>query len=160
MPLLKKEKVLSNNSLLIKISSFCAYQERTQQEVRERLYDYGADKDTAEELIAELITQNFINEERFAKTYAGSKFRLKKWGRNKIVKELENREISSYCIKKGLAEIDDRDYSKTLTELLNKKKEADKEPNLYKKKYKLSQYAIRKGYEPELVWEAINELFV
>jgi len=159
MPLLKKEKVLSNKSLFLKICSFCAYQERTQNEVRSRLHDYGADEDLTEELIAELITENFINEERFARTYAGSKFRLKKWGRNKITKELENKEISPYCIRKGLEEIDSTDYTKTLKALLDKKNEEEKEPNLYKRKYKLSLYAIRKGYEPELVWETINDLF-
>jgi len=159
MPLLKKEKVLTKKSLLLKVSSFCAYQERTQDEVRNRLYSYGADEDLTEELIAELITENFINEERFAKTYAGSKFRLKKWGRNRIVKELENKGISPYCIKKGLEEIDANDYTRTLKALLDKKDEEEKEVNLYKRKYKLSLYVIRKGYEPELVWDVINELF-
>ena len=159
MTFLKKEKVFTRKSLLIKLSSFCAYQERTQQEVREKLYEYGADKDLAEELIADLITENFINEERFARTYAGSKFRLKKWGRNRIIKELKNKEISSYCIRKGLEEIDAKDYIKTLEELLNKKNTEEKEENPYKRKHKLSQYAIRKGYESELVWEVINELF-
>ena len=159
MTFLKKEKVFTRKSLFIKLSSFCAYQERTQQEVRGKLYELGADKDLTEELIADLITENFINEERFAKTFAGGNFRLKKWGRNRIVKELENKEITSYCIRKGLEEINEKEYLKTLKELLNKKNSEEKEENPYKRKHKLSLYAIRKGYEPELVWEILNELF-
>jgi len=159
MTFLKKEKVFTRKSLFIKLSSFCAYQERTQQEVREKLYELEADKDLTEEIITELITENFINEERFARTFTGGKFRLKKWGRNKIVKELENREITSYCIRKGLEEIEEKEYQKALRELLNKKNREEKEENLYKRKHKLSLFAIRKGYEPELVWETINELF-
>src|SRR4051812_72479 len=127
MSLSKKEKVYTRQEALIRTSSFCAYQERTQQEVRDKLYGYGLHKDMAEELISKLISENFINEERFAKTYAGGKFRIKKWGRIKIKEALKAKGISEYCIKKGLLEIDPTEYTSALLSLIEKKSEKEKE---------------------------------
>jgi regulatory protein len=156
MPLSKKEKVYTRQEALLKISSFCAYQERTQQEVRDKLYGYGLHKDMVEELISKLITENFLNEERFAKSYAGGKFRIKKWGRVKIKEALKNKGISEYCIRKGLQEIDPKDYILTLLSLIEERSEKEKEKNEYKRKHKIAQYLIGKGYEAELVWEELK----
>jgi regulatory protein len=156
MPFSKKEKVYTRQEALLKISSFCAYQERTQQEVREKLYGYGLNKDMAEELISKLITENFINEERFAKSYAGGKFRIKKWGRVKITNGLKAKGISDYCIRKGLQEIDQKDYMHALLCLIEKRSEKEKEKNEYKRKHKIAQYLVGKGYEAELVWEELK----
>ena len=98
----KTTKVYTPAQAFVKIASFCAYQERTQQEVRVKLYEYGIKTDEVEVIIVKLIEDNFLNEERFAKVYAGGKFRIKKWGRLKISRALEMKELSSYCIKSGL----------------------------------------------------------
>lgn len=140
-----------------KIQHYCAYQERAQNEVRNKLYEYGLYSNDVEELISGLITDGFLNEERFAKAFAGGKFRMKKWGRNKIVHELEARGISKYCIKAGLKEIEDADYYKTLAHLLERKSEIIEEENIFVKRDKLSKYAILKGYEPDLVWKFLKE---
>ena len=113
---LKKPKVYTQKQALIKAESYCAYQERCQQEVRDKLYSWGLHEVQVENVIAELIASNFINEERFAKAYAGGKFRIKKWGRVKISIELKRRKISTYCIKKGLAEIEEEEYVAYLKE--------------------------------------------
>ena len=152
-----KSKDKSFSEIYIKASSFCAYQERTQQEVREKLYGEGITEDEIEEIISKLITENFINEERFAKAFAGGKFRMKKWGRIKIKHELSLRGLSDYCIRKGMEEIEEEDYSKVLTGLMTKKFNEEKESNIYKKRNKIAQYLIRKGYEPELIWEEIKQ---
>jgi regulatory protein len=156
MPLSKKEKVYTRQEALLKISSFCAYQERTQQEVRDKLYGYGLHKDMVEELISKLITENFINEERFAKSYAGGKFRIKEWGRVKIKDALKAKGISDYCIRKGLQEIDPKDYMVTLLSLIEKRSEKEKEKNEYKRKHKIAAYLTGKGYEAEIVWEELK----
>ena len=153
-----KVKNTTLNEIVVKASSFCAYQERTQQEVRAKLYDLGVDKDITEEVIAKLIQDNFINEERFAKVYAGGKFRLKRWGKLKIVQMLKEKGLSPYCIKKALEEIGDEDYQKTILFLVEKKSREEKETNPFKRKDKISKYLIRKGYEPEEVWEVINSM--
>lgn len=154
-----KAKKTSFKDILLKASSFCAYQERTQQEVRNKLYEQDVDKDLIEEVIVKLIEENFLNEERFAKAYAGGKFRIKRWGRNKIVQELKQKGLSAYCIKKGMEEIDAKDYEDTLQFLIDKKEKEVKEKNVFKRKDKISKYLIRKGYEPELVWDKINEVY-
>ena len=143
---------------LSKAQKYCAYQERSHPEVRDKLYSFGLWKKEVEEILTQLIISGFLNEERFAKAFAGGKFRMKKWGRNKIENELKQRGISSKCIQIGLKEIDERDYRKTLTQLVRKKALAVAEDNLFKKRSKVANFVVGKGYEPELVWSLILDL--
>jgi regulatory protein len=106
-----------------------------------------------------LITDGFINEERFAKAFAGGKFRIKKWGKIKIKKELKQKNISDYCIRKGLGEIDNREYIKALKDTIVKKAGEIREKNKLKKLSRMASFAISKGYESELVWEIIKDTF-
>ncbi|MTI20611.1 RecX family transcriptional regulator, partial [Fulvivirga sp. RKSG066] len=115
------KKRLSVNEALTKLARYCAYQERSQVQVRQKLYELGLYSDEVEEVIVKLITDDFVNEERFARSYAGGKFRLKKWGRIKILEGLKQHQISNYCVKKAMAEIDDSDYMQTLCEIIDKK---------------------------------------
>lgn len=143
----------------LKIASYCAYQERCQQEVRNKLYSFELFSDQVNELLAWLITENFVNEERFAQTFAGGKFRIKKWGRFKITQALKQKDISDYCIRKGLNEIDETDYLETIN-LLLKKKISELELrsfNSYQLKDKATKYLISKGFEPNLVWDVLNK---
>ncbi len=146
-----------DKQILLKACNFCAYQERTQDEVRQKLKDWKVFDHEAEDIIAELITENFINEERFAKTYAGSKFRVKKWGRNKILGELKRRGLSDYCISSGMKEIDAEEYFLVLQALLHKKLHSLRsETNEFVKKKKAADYAMRKGFEGDLVWDVLR----
>ena len=149
---------LSPTVALAKIQLYCAYQERSHQEVKNKLFDYGLYSTQVDEIIAQLITEGFLNEERFAKAFAGGKFRIKKWGRKKIENELKFLGLSKRNIATGLKEIEGPDYRKTLKNLLKRKSEQSTETNLFKKRDKLASYAIGKGYEPELVWEMIKEV--
>jgi len=109
-------------------------------------------------VITRLITDGFLNEERFAKAFAGGKFRMNKWGRQKIKRAMEGHGLSTRCIQYGLREIDSSSYSKTLATLLSKKLKSLHEPNLIKARHKAATFAIRKGYEPDLVWEILKEM--
>jgi regulatory protein len=141
----------------LRITKYCAYQERTQNEVREKLKSYGVDYNDREELIAQLITENYINEERFAKAYAGGKFRIKGWGKNRIIRNLKEKGISNYCIKSAMKEIDEDDYRKKLESLIEKKlEELSDSENEFVLKHKVSNYLIGRGYEPELVWKFLS----
>jgi regulatory protein len=141
---------------LIKIRDWCAYQERCQQEARDKLYDYGLKTDEVENMIAQLVNENFINEERFAIAFAGGKFRIKKWGKVKIKQELKAKHISDYCIKKGLAIIDSTEYINTLKKVLALKAKSITEKNFLKKKQKLVRYALSKGYEQDLIFDVLK----
>ena len=140
----------------LKAARFCAYRERTQQEVRDKLYQYGLHEEQVEELISDLITEGFINEERFAKAYAGGKFRLKKWGKLKIQRGLEQHGLTTYCISKGLESLEHDDYEATLSSLTEQKWQRLQEPDVFVKKHKTATYLIGKGYEPELVWTLLE----
>ncbi len=141
---------------LRKAASFCAYQERTQNEVRKRLDKWDIYGDDAEELIAELITQGYLSEERFATAFAGGKFRIKGWGKRKITQELQQRGITGYNLNKALAEIKPADYKATLTDLLDKKRRQVRDDNPLIVKQKLVRYALSKGYESSLIWEVLG----
>ncbi len=154
-----KTKTYTPLQAYAKIQDWCAYQERSQQEVRNKLYEYGLKTTDVENTISQLISDNFINEERFAKAYAGGKFRIKKWGRIKIKTGLRAKRVSEYCIKKGLDEIKHANYIETLKKLLERKSALLNEKNKIKKKYKLMQFAASKGYEQEYIMEILNEDF-
>lgn len=152
----KPKKKLTSNQAYLKAQGTCAYQERCQQEMRDKLYEWGLHSLDVENIIVKLITDNFLNEERFAKAFAGGKFRIKKWGRIKIKIELKRRKISDYCIKKGLAEIDEKDYSKTLKDILFKKLKENKKGKEYIHHQKTAQYALSRGFESDLIWSLLK----
>jgi regulatory protein len=156
MNLPKKEKFITEKEAVIKIYAFCSYQERNQKEVREKLKGYGLKNDTIEEIIAKLIEDKFLNEERFAKLYAGGKFRVKNWGRKKIKEGLKQKDISSYLINLALKEFTEEEYRLTLKTLIDKRALKEKETNEFKRAHKIAQFVIGKGYEPELVWELLE----
>lgn len=141
-----------------KLTTFCAYQDRCPWEIRRKLYEKGIKDEKAEQLIAELIAEEFVNEERYARSFARGKFRLKKWGRNRIRMELKMREISDVLIRKGLSEIDPEEYYDTLLSQTEKKWESTHESDFFKKKYKVTQYLLSRGFEIDLMKEAIESL--
>ncbi|GAB4395299.1 MAG: regulatory protein RecX [Microscillaceae bacterium] len=152
------KKVYNPSEAYAKAARYCAYQERSQQEVRARLQEYGWQGQEAEALIARLIEDNFINEERFARTYAGGKFRLKQWGRRKIEQGLRSKGLSEYCVQAGLSEIAREEYQEALKSLLEKKNtQLAEEPPLLRKQ-KLLRYALAKGYEQDLIWQILSGL--
>lgn len=154
---IKKQKLTPQQALL-KLAAYCAYQERCHEEVREKLSELGVYGEEAEFIIYELIQQNYLNEERFAKAFAGGKFRIKKWGKNKIRMELKQKKVSDYCIQQGLKEIDNEAYYDTLNELGKDKFSSVKDNNPLIKANKTASYLISKGYETDLVWDIINEI--
>ncbi len=154
-----KKIITQKDIALQKLMHYCAYQERCHQEVRSKLISLEIYGDDLEEIIAELITENFLNEERFAKTYAGGKFRLKKWGKIRIRQELKKRKISDYCIKKAMQEIDEESYMEGLYKVIEKKRKTEKETNEFKLKGRLAKYAMSKGFEAHLVWQALKDIF-
>jgi regulatory protein len=141
-----------------RIESWCAYQERAQQETRDKLYEFGLHAADVEQIIAELIGENFLNEERFAIAFAGGKFRIKQWGKIKIKLELRQRKVSDYCINRALKQIPDKDYFSTLEKVIAKKSKLIKEPNKIKKHYKLLQYASSRGFEKDLIVDVLKEI--
>lgn len=139
------------------ITRYCQYQDRCQKEVRNKLYENGASKDEVEELLIELIGIKLIDEERYARSFARGKFRIKNWGRRKIVYELKQDQISDYCIKKGLTEIDEEEYMQTLERLAERKMpDIRKEQNVFARRAKLQRYLTQKGYENELVADILK----
>ncbi len=151
------DKKLTPQQALPKLKQYCAYQERSHAEVKEKLYGYGLNTKDTEKLVAELVTENYLNEERYALAFAGGKFRIKQWGRVKIKYELKQQQVSAYCIKKALASIEETNYLDTLRQLYDKKKATlNTEKNIFIKKKKLHNYLLQKGYESDMIYELLK----
>jgi regulatory protein len=140
-----------------KIKKWCAYQDRCSHETKMKLAEMGLNSEEVNFLLAALISENFLNEERFAKSFARGKFRIKHWGRLKIKKELKLRKISDYSINKGIQEIDEAEYMNTLIRIIEKKLKTVKEKNEYKRFYKLYSYAQSRGFEPDLITDCLKK---
>ena len=149
---------LTKEQALRKLKHYCAYQERCHTEVREKLYSYGLYKVDVETLLSQLIEENYLNEERFAIQYAGGKFRIKQWGRKKIEYALKEKQISSYCIKKAMKEIDATVYEKVLLQLTIKKWTLLKAEQHINRQAKTRAYLLQKGFENELITKAIQSI--
>lgn len=152
------KKHLTKEQALQKLKHYCGYQERSHSEVREKLYSLGIWKKDHDAIISTLIEENYLNEERFAIAFAGGKFRVKQWGRAKIKYELKQKQVSEYCIKKALKQIDEEVYINTLKKLAESKYAASKNEQYLVRKKKTFDYLLHKGYEPELINAELNRL--
>lgn len=140
------------------LENYCAYQERCHKEIEQKLYDLKMIPEAKEHIILHLMQHNFLNEERFAKSFVRGKFSIKKWGRIKITNELKFKNISAYNIKTAMKEIDEEVYYNNLYTIAEKKRNLIKEPNAFKKRNKLATFLISKGYESNLVFEVVKSL--
>jgi regulatory protein len=153
-----KPEVYTVKQALERISKYCAYQERCQMEVRNKLSEFDLNPDEIEEVISELIQQNFLNEERFSRAFARGKFRINGWGKKKIGLALAQKQVSSACIQLGFQEISPDEYREKLRNFARKEMNKHSKLPEFQKKAKVAQYLIGKGYESELVWDELNVL--
>ena len=155
---LKMNETLTVKEAQLKLEYYCSYQERCHQEVVQKLYELGMKSNEIDVVVVHLIEHNFLNEERFARSFARGKYRIKLWGKNRIVNELKQRHISAPNIKCALTEISDSEYQEAFDRLAERHWETIKETNPQKKKKKFCDYLLRKGWESNLIYDKLNEL--
>jgi regulatory protein len=141
-----------------KMENYCMYQERCHQEIENKLKEFNLIPQAKEAILLHLLENNYLNEERFSKAFARGKFTIKKWGKQRIVRELRLKNISDYNIKSALKEIDEDDYINTFDELAEKRLKEIKERNIYKKRKKLADYLLYRGWESDMVYSKVTEL--
>ena len=144
----------TNDAILKKVLRYCAYQDRCTQEVRTKLATFDMPNPEKDKIVKLLVDEGYLDDERYASTFVRSKIHLKKWGVNKIRMSLKMKGISDEIIANALSEIDPEIYREELIKVLKAKKINELDP--YKRKAKLAQYAMQKGYEPSLVWDVIR----
>jgi regulatory protein len=154
-----KKVRIGKEQAIQRIRHYCAYQERAQQEVRDKLYELGMTKDEVEEIMSDLIAENFLNEERFAVQFAGGHFRIKGWGKVKIQHALQQKRVSSYNIKIGLKAIDGDAYLKTLEQLATKKWNSLKGERGLSRMAKTYAFLQQRGFEPILYQPIVQQLY-
>lgn len=140
------------------LENYCAYQERCHKEVIQKLRNMRMIPEAVDLVVVHLLEHDFLNETRFSKSYVRGKFRVKKWGRKRLEIELKKREISKFNIQEAFKEISDVEYLNTFHTLAEKKAENIKEPNVYKKRKKLADYLLYRGWESHLVYDKVTEL--
>jgi len=141
-----------------RLKNYCAIQDRCQWDVIQKMKEWGLLEVTQNHLLEQLIQEHYVDEERYSRSFCRGKFRIKKWGKRKIINELKKKCISDVCITNGLEEIDDIEYLEKLDGIFQKKKDSIKEKNHFIKKKKIATYLINKGYESNLVWDKLREL--
>ena len=141
-----------------KLEHYCAYQERCHQEVRKKLESMYMIPQAIDVIIVHLLKHNFLNEERFAKTFVSGKFKIKRWGRNRLTYELKKKDIGKVNINQALAEIGNAEYIEVFNDLAEKRANSIKETNVYKKRKKLIDYLLYRGWESHLVYEKATEI--
>jgi len=141
-----------------KMRNWCAYQERSQNDARQKLHEFKLEPEAVESIIIDLITENYLNEERFAMAFTSGKFRIKHWGRIKIKIALRQHKVSDYCINKALKSIDENEYEKALEKVIEKKLRLVKTSDEKKKFYSVMTHVISKGFESDLVIEQLKLL--
>lgn len=148
----------SQTEIKTKMERYCIYQERCHQEVRQKMFEMKLSRETKEKVLLHLLENDYLNETRFAQTFARGKFRIKKWGKQRIVNELKQRQISEINIKIALKEIDETEYFNTFNELTLHRLSQITEKDKYKKRKKLADYLLYRGWESNLVYEKVVAL--
>ena len=154
---MKEEKKYSFLEAKNKIEAWCAYQDRSHSDVYKKLRDYGLDDKDTNALISHLIEYSFLNEQRFAYSFVSGKFRIKKWGRNKIIAHLNQKNVPKLIIDSAIKNIDEAEYKATLSYLAKRKWE-EKKGTPFEIKVKVQRYLASKGYEFELIYNALDDL--
>ena len=140
------------------MEAYCAYQDRCHKEVEEKLRDYDLIPEAQEMILLHLLEEGYLNEERFARSFARGKFRIKKWGRVRIERELKLRDISAYNIRQGLSEIDSEEYEAALFDLAEKKFRETDEKHPMKKRKKVADFLLRRGFESQKIYAVLLDL--
>ena len=152
------KKQLTKEQALQKLKHYCGYQERCHSEVKKKLFDLGVWKKDHDEIIATLVEEGYLNEERFAIAFAGGRFRVKQWGRMKIRYELMQKQVSEYSIKKALKQIHEDEYIVALKKLALEKYISSKREQWLVRKKKTIDYLQQKGYKFNLINQVIDSI--
>jgi regulatory protein len=155
---MKLNNVFSIEQAKKKLEYYCVYQERCHLDIENKMRSMKLSASFKETAMLHLLENDFLNEERFTKAFARGKFKIKKWGKLRIVSELKARNISEYNIRSGLNEISESDYFESFNELAIKRLSQIKETNVYKKRKKLADYLLYRGWESDLVYNKVMEL--
>jgi len=150
------ERVYSLESARLKIEKYCAYQDRCHSEVLTKLRSFGLLNDTIDLMMIDLMREDFLNEERFARSFVSGKFKMKQWGRIKIFQKLKEKRVSAKCIELGMQEIDEDLYLTTLQEIIIRKWNLAEKYSDYDRKGKVANYCFSRGFESDLIWEMIE----
>lgn len=153
-----KNENFTVNEIEQKLKRYCSYQDRCHNEVEKKLKEFDLIEEAKNKILFNLINENYLNESRFSENFVRGKFKIKNWGKIKIVQELKSRNISDINIKRGLMEIDEVEYKNKLENIFNKKLSSLGNQSVINKKKKIFSYLSYRGWETNLIYEKINKI--
>lgn len=153
-----KSKNFTIKEIEFKLKQYCSYQDRCHNEVENKLSKFNLISQAKDQILFNLINEDYLNETRFCKSFVRGKFKIKNWGKRRIIQELKSRKISEFNIKKGLSEINEFDYQEKFENLFNKKLSSLENLNSIDKKKKIFSYLQYRGWETNLIYEKINQI--
>ncbi|MBL6648311.1 MAG: RecX family transcriptional regulator [Flavobacteriaceae bacterium] len=153
-----KNENFTINEIEQKLKRYCSYQDRCHNEVEKKLKEFDLIEEAKNKILFNLINENYLNESRFSENFVRGKFKIKNWGKIKIVQELKSRNISDINIKRGLMEIDEVEYKNKLENIFNKKLSSLENQSVINKKKKIFTYLSYRGWEINLIYEKINKI--
>ena len=156
---MQTKKTYTVDEALKRMERYCSYQERCHKEVIQKLYSMYMIPEAIDHIVVKLMQDNFLNEERYAKAFVSGKFRIKKWGKQRLTRELKQKDIGKTLISMALQTITEEEYLETFNALAEKKSESIRETSVLKKKKKLADYLFYRGWESHLVYDKVNEVF-
>ena len=156
---MQTKKTYTVDEALKRMERYCSYQERCHKEVVQKLYSMYMIPEAIDHIVVKLMQDNFLNEERYAKAFVSGKFRIKKWGKHRLTRELKQKDIGKTLITMALKTITDQEYIETFHALAEKRAENIQETNVLKKRKKLADYLFYRGWESHLVYDKVNELY-
>ena len=155
---MNNKRIYDVNIAIERIKSYCSLQDRCQWDVLKKMKEWGLQQATKNHILEILINEKYVDEKRFSASFCRGKFKIKNWGRRKIINELKRKRISKICINSGLQEIDENEYNQVLEQLFYKKRAVIKDTNHFTKRTKIANFLIQRGFESNLVWDKVREL--
>ncbi len=153
-----KNENFTINEIEQKLKRYCSYQDRCHNEVEKKLKEFDLIEEAKNKILFNLINENYLNESRFSENFVRGKFKIKNWGKIKIVQELKSRNISDINIRRGFMEIDEVEYKNKLENIFNKKLSSLGNQSVINKKKKIFSYLSYRGWETNLIYEKINKI--
>ncbi len=151
------KKLFSFQEIKQKLVNYCVYQDRCHFEIEQKMKEFVLIPEAKDEIFMYLIKENYLNEERFTRSYIRGKFYLKHWGKNKIKQHLFQKLITEKLISKCFDEIDPADYTTTCKKLYEDYFSKLSKMKDYQKKAKTISYMLAKGYEYDVLKGILND---
>lgn len=150
------KKDMTEQEAYLQLAALCAQAEHCQQEMRDKMRRWELDEMVQNRIIARLVKERYIDDERYARAFVKDKIRYNKWGRRKVQQALWQKRIDSEIQQRVLDEIDEKEYLDVLRPLLKQKRKSIRAASDYELNQKLVRFALGRGFGFDIIRQCLN----